>query len=193
MADKAGKGMFKNSAVRMIAALVAVGVFSGITLVFVYNYAMPRIQANVEAETDRAIRNIFPGASRIESTREEDVSRVMDARGGLLGYAFTAEGNGYQGCIKLIAGVDAGLSGMKGMEVIESQETPGLGAEIAGGTFKEQFKGLSIVHPIEYVKNRKPQKPYQIEALTGATISSRAVVNILNRRIREIRGLLKGK
>jgi electron transport complex protein RnfG len=93
----------------------------------------------------------------------------------------------------MIIGVDAGLSKMSGMEVLESQETPGLGAEIACEQFRKQFNGLAITHPIEYVKNQKPQQPYQIESITGATISSSAVVNILNKRIEEIRKVLKGK
>ncbi len=98
----------------------------------------------------------------------------------MLGYAFLAEGNGYQGTIKMIVGVDIDISEIKGMEVLESQETPGLGAEIATRDFRKKFDGLPLAHKIEYVKNKKPDKPYQIEAITGATISSKAVVKIIN-------------
>jgi Na+-translocating ferredoxin:NAD+ oxidoreductase subunit G len=82
--------------------------------------------------------------------------------------------------------VDKGFKSLTGMEVLESQETPGLGAEISGD-FRKQFSGLSVSNGIEYVKNRKPEKPGQIEAITGATISSRAVVNMLNDRLRQLR------
>jgi len=171
----------------MITALVAVGIISGITLVFVYNYSKPKIEVNVAAETERAIRSIFSDVGSIEDTKEEEIFRVEDGNGKLLGYAFIAEGNGYQGIIKLIVGVDNTISSMRGIEVLESQETPGLGAEIAGEDFRKQFEGLPLTHPIEYIKNQKPQKEYQIEAITGATISSRAVVNMLNKSIKEIR------
>jgi len=172
----------------MIVALTLVGVVSGVSLVFVYNYAVPKIRINTNADTERAIKNIFPGTTQIKKAKEEGVFEVFDATGKLLGYAFLAEGNGYQGIINLIVGADTKFTSMEGMEVLESQETPGLGAEIASDSFRKQFVGLSLAHPIEYVKNEKPQTNYQIEAITGATISSRAVVNILNKRIEEIRG-----
>jgi electron transport complex protein RnfG len=185
------KNMFKSDFAKMVTALTAVGVISGITLVFVYNYTMPKIKVNVSKATQTAIRNIFPDLAGIEEVREKDVFGIKDKDGKLMGYAFIAEGNGYQGIIKLIAGTDPELTKMHGMEVLESQETPGLGAEIASIDFRRQFQGLSLEKPIEYVKNRKPQEDYQIEAITGATISSRAVVRILNKKIEEMREYLK--
>lgn len=86
--------------------------------------------------------------------------------------------------------MDSAITKMTGMEVLESQETPGLGAEIAGD-FRKQFSGLSVARDIEYVKNKKPEEPYQIESITGATISSRAVVSMLNKRIEEIRKAIR--
>lgn len=181
----------KDSIFGIILALTLVGIASGAALVFVYNYSMPKIKVNVNAETDRAIRKLFPGASTIKYNKEQQVYRVEDEKGKLLGYAFIAEGNGYQGTIKLLAGVDPGLAEIRGIEVLESQETPGLGAEIAGDRFREQFAGLDMSHPIELVKNEKPTEKYQVEAITGATISSRAVVNIMNKKVEEVRNLLR--
>jgi electron transport complex protein RnfG len=192
MAVKVLKGIFKSTVIKMIVALAVVGIFSGVTLVFVYNSTMSKIKINARKATEKAIRDIFPDTAQINPARMEGVFQAVDKDGKLLGYAFIAEGNGYQGVIQLIVGVDSDISTMKGMEVLESQETPGLGAEIASDDFRKQFVGLSLAHPIEYVRNRKPEQPYQIEAVTGATISSRAVVNILNRRIKEIRKQVKG-
>ena len=185
--------ILKSNFIKMVAALTAVGIFSGAALVFVYNYAMPKIKVNVIKETESAIKKIFPATESIKKTKDDGVYKVTDQSGKEIGYAFLAEGNGYQGTIKLIVGADAVLTTLNGMEVLESQETPGLGAEIASSTFKDQFSGLSITHPIEYVKNQKPDEPYQIEAITGATISSRAVVNALNDKIDEMRKVFEGK
>lgn len=185
------EGIFKNTVVRMIVALVTVGVISGVCLVFVYNYATPKIKINMEKETESAIKEIFPDSGKIKKTGEKGISEISDKKGKMIGYAFTAEGNGYQGLIKVIVGVDPKMTKMLGMQVLESQETPGLGAEIASKPFRQQFVGLVITHAIEYVRNKKPEQPYQIEALTGATISSRAVVNLLNKRIEEVRKILK--
>lgn len=62
-------------------------------------------------------------------------------------------------------------------------ETPGLGAEIASKEFRSQFANLPAEIPIEYILNKLPEKPNQIQAITGATISTRAVVNIINNTI----------
>ncbi len=183
----------KSSVVKIILSLTLVGMVSGSLLVSVYNYAMPKIKTNVRAGTEKAIKNIFPETEEIKNTKEEGVFRAVGENGKFLGYAILAEGNGYQGIIKLIVGVNEDMSEMTGMEVLESQETPGLGAEIAGEAFRKQFEGLSLKHAMEYLKNQKPQEPYQIEAITGATISSRAVVNLLNERLDSVREKLKLK
>jgi len=182
--------IIENNIVRMITALTIVGVLSAIILVNIYNYATPKIKINSEAETEKAISEIFPGTKSIE-TIKENIYKSKDEQNKILGYAFLAEGNGYQGAIKLLIGVDEGLETLEGMQVLESQETPGLGAEINTASFKDQFKGLPLTHNIEYVKNQKPSESYQIEAITGATISSRAVVNIINKGTSEIKKALK--
>ena len=184
------KKIAANSILRMIFALTLVGVFSGLTLVFMYKYSIPKIQVNMNADTNRAIKELFPGAGKVEKSEEKGVYKLSDKTGKALGYAFITAGNGYQGVIKLIVGVDSTIKTMKGIEVLESQETPGLGAEISMPPFKDQFKGLILSHPIEYVKNETPNEPYEIEAITGATISSRAVVNILNKGIEDLRKTL---
>lgn len=185
MLNKIYNALFKNSVVNIISALVIVGMISGYALVYVYKYATPKIKENAEKETKKAISNIFPGTITIE--KEKDMFKAINDKGQTLGYAFLAEGNGYQGTIKLIAGMDQDMKKLEGFEVLESQETPGLGAEICGNNFTEQFKGLPLKKKIEYVKNKKPEKDNQIEAITGATISSRAVVNILNKKIEEFK------
>jgi electron transport complex protein RnfG len=184
--------IFDNTVVRMIAALMVVGMLSGVVLVLVYVSTKPMIARNLNRAREQAIYSIFPGADSIKDTAMDGVWEVTDSGGRPEGYAFRAEGNGYQGTIQMIAGVNRDFTTMKGMQVLESQETPGLGAEIAGKDFRGQFRNLRVSHPIEYVKNAEPVQPYQIQAITGATISSRAVVNILNRRMREIKKKLKG-
>ncbi len=192
------KKIFENTFVKLVIALGIVSVFSGAVLVLVYQYTNPKILKNLNDESVRAVRTLFPDmetAVIMKSTGEGEkaIVKVTDKSKKLLGYAFKAKGNGYQGQIKLASGLDSSLTVLQGIVVLESQETPGLGAEIVGKDFRKQFNGLSVTHPIEYVKNQKPSEPYEIEAITGATISSRAVVNILNKRIEEVRKILKAK
>jgi electron transport complex protein RnfG len=192
------KNILKNNFFKMITALVTVGVISGLTLVTIHIYTQQKISDNKNKETAEAIWALFPDMDRavvMKKIKEisKDPVEIVDENSKLLGYAFLAEGNGYQGKIRLLAGIGPDLKELKGFVVLESQETPGLGAEIAGKKFKDQFNGLSVTHPIEYVKNQKPSTPYEIEAITGATISSRAVVNILNKRIEEVKKTLKAE
>ena len=184
------KRIINSDVFKMVTALAAVGIISAVSLSFIYSYSMPKITENMNKATQEGIKNIFPEAGEITKTSMEGVSEVKDKDGKALGYAFVSVGNGYQGPIKIIAGVDPGINTMIGIEILESQETPGLGAEIAG-VFRKQFSGLSVVGDITYVKNKKPEKLGEIEAITGATISSRAVVNILNGKINEIKKTLK--
>jgi len=50
----------------------------------------------------------------------------------------------------------------------------------------KQFKGVEIHPKIEYIKYRKPEKPNQIQAITGATISSNAVVTNINKAVKKV-------
>ncbi|MDD5634134.1 MAG: FMN-binding protein [Candidatus Omnitrophica bacterium] len=190
MVLKAIRSIVTSNFVKMAAALGIVSGLSGAALVYVYNYSLPKIEVNIAADTERAIKSIFPEVLEIKPGVEKDIFEVLDTDKNILGYAFLAEGSGYQGVIKLIVGVSPDVETMKGFEVIESQETPGLGAEITTDKFRGQFKALGLAHAIEYVKGQKPTMPYQIEAITGATISSRAVVNMLNSKISRVRELL---
>jgi Na+-translocating ferredoxin:NAD+ oxidoreductase subunit G len=182
-----------RNTIKMISVLTVVGLISGAALVLVYQYASPLIDNNQKNEVKSAIFKIFPETKTYEEKEidENPYFIVKDNAGKLLGYAFIATGNGYQGEIKMMAGIESDLKTMVGIEILESQETPGLGQEISGDNFKNQFKGLTAEPEIIYIKNAKPTKPNEIEAVTGATISSRAVCSILNDTIAKIKGKIK--
>lgn len=182
-----------RNTIKMIIVLTVVGLVSGAALVSMYKYAHPLIVDNQKKETKKAIFVIFPGAKSYEEKNigEDVIFKVKDKKGSLLGYTFLAEGNGYQGTIKLMAGIKPDMETLVGIEILESQETPGLGQEITQDKFKDQFKGLNASPEITYVKNKKPEKPNEIQAITGATISSRAVVTILNEKIKTIKKYAK--
>jgi len=178
-----------RSAVKMISVLTIIGFISGAVLVLVYTYANPIIAKNRKKEMEKAIFRIFPEGKTYDKRTfgKDTVFNVKDKKGSLLGYAFLAKGNGYQGAIEIMAGIKSDLKTLAGIEILESQETPGLGQEIASDKFGSQFKGLEVAPEIIYVKNVEPSKPNEIQAITGATISSRAVVTILNEKIEVIK------
>jgi len=179
--------------IQIILVLTIVGIISGASLVLVYNYTSPLILINQKKITEEAIYKVFPDGTtykKIEKTKE-DIFLVEDKTGKKLGYAFIAEGNGYQGKIDIMVGIKPDLKTLTGIEILESQETPGLGQEITGNKFENQFINLQVSPEIDYVRGKKPSKPNEIQAITGATISSKSVVSIINNGVKNLKKTLK--
>jgi electron transport complex protein RnfG len=169
----------------MVLVLVLFACVSGGVLSVVYLFSAPLIQENVLAEQKRAILEVVPGAQDFEEHQEGDFVyyEVTDESGSLAGYAVPAQGNGYQGVIRLMIGVSPGAGEITGLEVLEQVETPGLGGRISEEIFENQFEGVEVQPQVEYVKNEQPDEPNEVQAVTGATISSRSVVTIVNRAV----------
>lgn len=191
-----------KNAIRMILVLVIVGLVSGGTLVCVYNYASPLIETNKEKELKEAIYKVLPEDASYNTIEKGGITlyEAIDGQGEVIGYAFKAKGYGYQGVIEMIVAIDAKLETLKGMEVLESLETPGLGAKITEEPFKGQFRGLSVLPEITFTKDRVSEKngvqaitsataikKNVVQAITGATISTKSIVEILNKEIARIR------
>lgn len=176
-----------KNAVKIVLVLTVVSLLSSGILSIADMLSNDKINQNQKRAVDSAIAKIIPEAEEVVT--EGDVYKAFGKDKNILGYAFLAEGQGYGGTIKIICALSPKLDKLLGIEIIESSETPGLGARINQEWFKNQFKGLNILNKITYTKT-KPSGNSQIQAITGATISSRSVVNIINKRIEEIRGRL---
>ncbi len=181
---------------RLVGTLAVAGLLSGIAIVAAYRLTLPRITANEEAALQRAVFEVLPGAARMERLvwdgqqltlpaagkgREGDSIYVgYAADGALVGYAIPAAGPGFQDTIKLLYGLDPTGRKMVGMTVLESRETPGLGDRIyKDAHFVAEFRDL-VVEPVIVLVKGHGEAPNDVDAITGSTISSRAVVNILN-------------
>jgi electron transport complex protein RnfG len=98
---------------------------------------------------------------------------------------------GYQDVIRILYGYAPQQQAVVGMQVLASKETPGLGDRIEKDAgFRANFNaldvtlaadGVSMKHPVEAVKHGTKTAPWQIDGITGATISSNAVASILSR------------
>jgi len=181
-----------KKSLHMIIVLVIVGAVSGTTLVSMYNYAQPLIEENKKAAVKNAIYKVLPETEAYEviAVNDRQVYKAKDDAGRVIGYAFVAEGSGYQGKISIMVGMDSKLKTVKGIDILESVETPGLGAKIQEKPFKDQFKNKSALPEITYVKNKAADGPNEIQAITGATVSSSSVVRILNKEIAGLRKAL---
>lgn len=177
---------------KIISVLTCVCIACAFSLSFVFSLAKEKIAMNEDKTIEEAIFALQTATQQVEEINVGDtiVYTLFDNNRNLLGYAFLVQGQGYQGKIKILAVIEPSLQRLQGIEIVESVETPGLGAKIQDESFKKQFKELDVIPQIEYVKGSL-QSDNQVQAITGATISSRAVVNILNKRIEALRKILR--
>jgi Na+-translocating ferredoxin:NAD+ oxidoreductase subunit G len=175
----------------IIATLTLIGVISGGILSQFNAWALPMIAENQRAATERAIFLVQPDTERYEllEAGEFEVYHVFDAQDRPLGYALVHAGDGFQSSIKLVIGLKEDLTTITGIEVLDMNETPGLGTLINEEPFKGQFRGLSAVPNITWIKGAAPTAPNQVQVISGATISARAVVDIVNESLEELRRL----
>jgi Na+-translocating ferredoxin:NAD+ oxidoreductase subunit G len=180
-----------KKALHIVFTLSLIGLISGGVLSQLYTWAAPLIEQNQIEATRRAIFLVQPNTEHYEliAQGDFDIYRLYDAGDNPLGYAIVHAGPGFQGDIKLITGVSQDLRQITGIEVLDMSETPGLGTIINEPVFKGQFQGLLAEPEVTWIKGAPAFEPNQVEAITGATISSRAVVDIVNKCIDEIRRL----
>lgn len=178
--------------IKMILTLVIIASISGAVLAVVFDITKPKIEEQKAQAQKEAIFEVVPDIDsyEIKNYGKTEVYKCFNSNNKLAGYAFTAEGPGYQGMIKLMIGVDSSLSSITGIKVLEDDETPGLGAKISTSWFQEQFDSKSIKENLKVIKE-EPKEAYQIQAITGATVSSEAVAYIVNKKAKEIKKILE--
>jgi RnfABCDGE-type electron transport complex G subunit len=97
-----------------------------------------------------------------------------------VGYAVVAEGPGFVDKIRLVTGLNSDLSEITGIKVIENVETPGLGNKIEKNKFADQYIGMTLETEIKVKKGGAVNDNNEIDAITGATWSSKYVTAIVN-------------
>ena len=173
---------------RMVIVLTAVGFLSGGFLASVGLLTKERIAFNKQQEIERAVMSVIPGASASRMVFEDKdfvIYAGTENTGQLLGYAVYTAGVGFQDKIVLMLGIDASLSRINGLTILEQKETPGLGAKITDEkSFLVYWVNKDLRQPLRL---RKPPAPSpeslstsEVNTITGATISSEAVLTIVN-------------
>ena len=195
------------SSFRLLMTLGVAGALAGALLVFVYLWSEPLIQAENARVLREAITEVLKGPDHYESVflldgelttqvpegvDTLDLDKVFlgyDESGNPVGFAMTHRGFGFQDLIEVIFGYDADAGQVLGMKVLNHHETPGLGNKIEDQPFVGEFDGADA--PLEGVKpDRNTGAGNQVDMITGVTISSKAVVRIINERIAELADLL---
>lgn len=138
----------------------------------------PKIAEN-NAQAEIATRQlVFADAesfSDVKTTEDATYVEALDAEGKVIGYVFTSSSKGYGGEIKVMTGI--GSDGkVTGMEILAIEETAGLGMNAK----KEDFRNQYVSNSGEFTVVKSSAGENQIQALTGATITSQAVTDAVN-------------
>ena len=193
---------------RLIGTLAFFGAIAGLLIVVAFEWAQPRILAEKAATLQSAVSEVLGAPDRIQSlfvingalvekapagvdtTKVERVFVGYDANGKTVGYAVIGARPGFADVIELIFGYDLASKQLLGMKVLDNKETPGLGDKIVKDTaFVGEFKQAKL--PLRGVKPGAGKGGAdEIDMITGVTISSRTVINIINSKLQEIEPLL---
>jgi len=193
---------------KLLTTLGAAGALAGFLIVFVYAWSQPIIQAYKAEQLRLAVQEVlggpdhfdtlyvYDGALRKELPADVDGAGLEQiflgytAEGERVGFAVAYGEPGFQDIVRVIFGYDRGTEALLGMKVLESKETPGLGDKIEkDSSFVNQFSG--VLTPLVGVKARESSgDPHEIDMITGATISSRVVIRIINDQIERLGPLM---
>jgi len=164
-----------------------------------------RVQQNLELELQRKILYVFN--IPIEDNSPEAVNALFEEKitqegdiftysedGQVIGYAFPAEGPGLWGGIETYVGISQDYSTILGLAIIAQNETPGLGGRIGEEEFLSQFRDLDVSSAVEggYVIYR-PAAGGNVDAVAGATLTSKSVSTFLNADIHSFLAERKGE
>lgn len=179
---------------KVALALTVVCGVAALALSFVYVVTKARIAEEAKKELNEALAIVFPGAENFvpldpatigplpESKDVQFLEAYEAQKGGeRQGVVVKVSSTGYGGPIVLLVGVDTEEKTITGIKVLEHQETPGLGSNVAEAPFLSQFLGKSITDSFTVGED--------VQAVSGATISSRAVA----RACAKVAELLRGE
>lgn len=183
---------------KLVATLGIAGALAGLLVAVVYQMTLPRIERHRAQVMQVAIAEVLQRPARWDTLYLEQgaltrrpkgptasLERVFvgyNETGRNIGAAISAAEPGFSEIISLMFGYDVASGQLLGLKILEEKETPGLGDKIErDSAFVRQFTGAKA--PVKAVKKRSGTDPGEIDAISGATISSRAVTRIINNAV----------
>ena len=192
----------------LVRALGIISALCGLIIVGTYESTLPAATANRRIATERAVFKVLPKATAIEEFNVTPDGRIAPAAGGegaptglkffaaygpdgkLTGVAAEGAAKGYADTVRVMFGYDPGCQCIIGIGVVSMRETPGIGDKVyADKDFLANFKALDVkltadmsalANEVKVVKHGTKNQPWQIDAIAGATVTSRAVGKGIN-------------
>ena len=190
---------------KMLRAMVGIGILCALLIVLTFEGTLPRIEKLRAEALEKAIFKVLPGVTQTrtfvlddsntfrpadgETVEGQLVYAGFDKQSELVGVALEGSGMGYADVIRILYGFNPMDETVVGIYVLESKETPGLGDKIEKDpVFLANFEALDVSLEVnqQQVKNKiipvksgDKENPWEVDCITGATISSRAIGNML--------------
>ncbi len=171
----------------VIVVCVSTGMLNAI-----HTYTDPIVRRNEKLKIQRSIleifqipheeyniQEIFEGSIDIQAVEGIELYRSISG-----GTAFVVNGPGFWGAISALIALEPDLETIEGLKILENRETPGLGGRIADDWFQGQFKGKKLVPELKIVPYGKAKGINEVDAITGATQTSKAFEKIVNTNFR---------
>jgi electron transport complex protein RnfG len=192
---------------KMIATMVLVASFCGVLIVGAFEGTRDAIAENKRIMVERAVFKVLPGAASVReyAATAAGVRPLADAAvpegglkfyaaydraGALKGIAAEAAAKGYADTVRVLYGYDAQCQCIVGIGVVSMRETPGIGDKIiTDKAFLQNFEALDVrvnaeltalANAVKVVKHGGKRNAWEIDAIAGATITSRAVARGIN-------------
>ena len=205
----------QTGSAKMLRAMVGIGVLCALLIVVTYEQTLPRIERLRAEALEQAIFKVIPGITHTkkfqhndddtftEVTNPDKTRQIVYAgyndNNEFIGIAVETAGQGYADIIRILYGYNPKTETIVGFYVLESKETPGLGDKIEKDqTFLDNFNALDvslsdqseIKNNVVTVKSGSKVNTWEVDGITGATISSRAIGAIINASSKDIIPLL---
>lgn len=200
------------SSFKMLRAMVGIGLGCALAIVLTFQGTLPRVERLKAEALEKAIFKVVPGMvskktyqldksnNLVEVTGKVKDGQLIhagyDKEGKLVGFAVEASGMGFADVLRILYGYDPEKQAVVGFYVLESKETPGLGDKIEkDANFLANFEALDVAltedlsttkNMVVTVKSGAKKNPWEVDGITGATISSRAIGNIIGTSTQQI-------
>lgn len=188
-----------KNALRILIFVVVMGTVSGILLMGVNAFTAGLISKNEELKLKSAVLDALEIAynkgdilkifgEQVNVLKKDNIIFYKASDGSV---AFTFSGPGLWGSISAIISLEKDLKTIRKLKVLYQEETPGLGSRIAEEGYLKQFKNKEILPRLMFMPEGKAKGKNEVDAITGATGSSRAFEKLINENTQKYLGLLK--
>ena len=161
-------------------ALFAISLIAALLLAATNMVTVDKIAENALEKENQSRIEVMPAANEFTESEVYGDSGItyceaLDQNKNVVGYVFTGSAKGYGGDVKVVVGYlpDGTISGVS---IIADNETPGLGANATKDSFKSRFANKKGVLTVDKASN----EGQNIQAITAATVTSKAVVKAVN-------------